>query len=303
MKMKNWIWAGCMALLLGSLAFVACENKSNGGGGGGGSSEGSGAAGSIVGTWKSVVGSTAYYEQSYTITFNADKSGVLQYVEDEPDEVDVTNFTYTFDASTNIGQLKPVGAPEEAIWNFKVVWISKNKIEVYVGGNYNSGDYDYEGYDYEGYDGYEYDGQSGWGLLAVFERQGSSGSGDGDEGTPGEGGGDSGSGGQTYSIIGTWRLALSEGVYLDLTFNSNGSCVYKYGSLSQPSILYGTYVYNSSTRKGHMTFTDPDYPQKTETLYFKLEWLSTTSVKVYMVEGQEEGYYDEEELLGIFNRI
>lgn len=301
MKMKNWIWAGCMALLLGSLAFVACENKSNGGGGGGGSSEGSGAAGSIVGTWKSVVGTTAYYEQSYTITFNADKSGVLQYVEDEPDEVDVTNFTYTFDASTNIGQLKPVGAPEEAIWNFKVVWISKNKIEVYVGGNYNSGDYDYEGYDYEGYDGYEYDGQSGWGLLAVFERQGSSGSGDGDEGTPGEGGGDSGSGGQTYSIVGSWRYAPTSDMYLELTFNSDGSCVYKYVDVyyDQASIAYGTYTYDSSTCKGKMMLTDSENSQNQGTLNFRLNWKSNNSVEVY---SWEDGY-EQEYMVGTFTRV
>lgn len=296
MKMKNWIWAGCMALLLGSLAFVACENKSNGGGGGGGSSNGSSAAGSIVGTWKSVVGTTAYYDESYTVIFNADKTGSLQYTEDEPDEVEGFNFTYTFDASTNIGLMIPNGASKEEGHNFKVVWITKNKIELYI--NYESSSSSGSDYNDEG------EGTANWDKIAVFERQGSSsGSGDGDEGTPGEGGGDSGSGGQTYSLIGTWRLALSEGVYLDLTFNSDGSCVYKYGPLSQPSILNGTYVYNSSTRKGHMTFTDPDNPQKTETLYFKLEWLSTTSVKVYMVEGQEEGDYDEEELLGIFNRI
>ena len=302
MKIKNWIWAGCMALLLGSLAFVACEDKSNvGGGGGGGSDDGGGSStsGTIVGVWKSVAGTTMYDQQSYTITFNADKTGSILYVEDEPEEAVEFDFTYTFNTSTNIGRLKPEGYYDEDM-EFKVVWKTKDRVEIYTRdayysdyyseyGYYDYGDYDY---DYEYYDDYDYEyyGYDGWELLATFERQGSS--------DPGEGGG----GGATYSIVGSWKYGPSADEYLVLTFNSGSSCVYKYFYDGESVTYNGTYTYNASTCKGRMKLKIPEYPEEPAYLDFKLVWQSKDAVYVYIVEEEGE-YYDEEELLGLFTRI
>jgi len=296
MKIKNWIWAGCMALLLGSLAFVACEDKSNVGGGGGGGSDdgGSSTSGTIVGVWKSVAGTTMYDEQSYTITFNADKTGSIMYVEDEPEEAVEYDFTYTFNTSTNIGRLKPEGYYDEDM-EFKVVWKSKDRVEIYTRDAYYSdyyseyGYYDYDSEYYDDYD-YEYYGYDGWELLATFERQGSS--------DPGEGGG----GGATYSIVGSWKYGPSASEYLILTFNSGSSCSYTYVYYDESETLTGTYTYNASTCKGRMTLRDPGYPEETAYLDFKLQWKSKDEVYVYALDDDYYGY-EEEELVGLFTRI
>ena len=207
MKIKSWIWAACMALVLGSVVFVACEDKSNVSGGGGSDSGGSGGGGSasgIVGTWKSVAGSTMYGDETYILTFNADKTGKYQYIEDEPDEVEEFDFTYTFNTSTNIGKLVPTYYSDDYGTEFKVVWKSKDKVEIYTRDAYYSEYYNYDYYDYYDYYGYNYDyyyeeyyGYDGWELLGTFERQGSSGGG-GEQG--GGGGGQAGN-----SIVGSWK--------------------------------------------------------------------------------------------------
>ena len=164
MKIKSWIWAACMALVLGSVAFVACEDKSNVGGGGGSESGGGGggdaSSGSIVGTWQSVAGTTMYGDETYILTFNANNTGKYQYIEDEPDEVEEFDFTYTFNTSTNIGKLVPQYYSDDSGMEFKVVWKSKDKVEIYTRDPYYSDYYYYDyynNYNYYDYYGYYYD--------------------------------------------------------------------------------------------------------------------------------------------------
>ena len=302
MKIKSWIWAACMALVLGSVVFVACEDKSNVGGGGGSESGGGGGGGSasgIVGTWKSVAGSTMYGDETYILTFNADKTGKYQYIEDEPDEVEEFDFTYTFNTSTNTGKLVPTYYSDEYGTEFKVVWKSKDKVEIYTRDAYYSEYYNYDyynNYNYYEYYGYYYDyyyeeyyGYDGWELLGTFERQGSSGGG-GEQG--GGGGGQAGN-----SIVGSWKYGPSASEYLVLTFNSSGSCSYTYVYYDESEILTGTYTYDASTGKGRMTLRDPEYTEETVYLDFRIEWQSNNSANVYAIDEGKEG------LLGLFTRI
>ena len=289
-----------MALVLGSVAFVACEDKSNVGGGGGSESGGGGGGGSasgIVGTWKSVAGSTMYGDETYILTFNADKTGKYQYIEDEPDEVEEFDFTYTFNSSTNIGKIVPQYYSDDSGMEFKVVWKSKDKVEIYTRDayyseyyNYNNYYYEYYGYYNDYYDDYyyeEYYGYDGWELLGTFERQGSSGGGGG-----GQGGGQAGN-----SIVGSWKYGPSASEYLILTFNSGSSCSYTYVYYDESEILTGTYTYDASTGKGRMTLRDPEYTEETVYLDFRIEWQSNNSANVYAIDEGKEGF------LGLFTRI
>lgn len=245
MKMKSWIWAGCVAIIMGAMAFVACDDQSKGG-----------AAGDLIGTWRSVPGSTMYAEEVYILTFNADNTGSFRYIEDEQDEVDGFAFTYTFDAKTNIGVMyrKSEYYGEKDGTEFKLVWKSKDQVEVYVR--------EYEGM----YDEWEH--------MGIFMRQEEV---------------------KNASIVGSWKWDVYyEGESVTLTFNANGTCSYAYLYGSETIVYSGTYTYNVSTCLGEMTLSNPEYPEEPTHLQFKVEWLNENTVNVYVEDsyyGESEWYF------------
>lgn len=121
--MKSLIWAGCVALIMGALAFAACENKGK-----------DGEVGDLIGTWKSVPGYAVYQEQLYILTFKADNTGTFRFIGEIMEEISGFTFTYTFDEKANIGVMYPESEyyGEKDGTEFKLVWKSKDQVEVYV---------------------------------------------------------------------------------------------------------------------------------------------------------------------------
>lgn len=273
MKFKSWIWLGCVALVIASLAFVACEQRGNSNKGGGDEPENpkdtTVVAASIVGTWKAAPSSEYhYYGENAIITFNADKTGSYWYMEDDK-VVEGFNFTYTFNASTNIGKIVPeyYSYAEEYGMEFKVEWITNNRVTVYIRDSYYS------------YYGEYYDE---WNPMGVFERQEDV---------------------QGASIEGTWRCDIYEEEALILTFNAGGtgSYCYTYGS-EEPSCMPLTYTYNPSLCIGTVSIEHPEY-HETMTSQFMVRWINKDAAYIYTKDDNYGySYYDEWYLMGYFHR-
>ena len=277
MKIKSYILAGCMAILLSTITFVACDLKDK--------NQEETINGetivdpetgeeyySIIGTWKNSYYDSYYGQHTEVIVFNADHTGTFTIY--HQGNQTVYSIKYNYDQKKREGDMimiyKEDGNTYTYPMDFKLKWYGKDTFVAYT--RMSEGNYEDE-----------------WSLMGTYERQGKS---------------DNGGSSQTNTnpLIGSWRSQLYGGEeVLILQFKSDYTGWYiveEDGEVEEK--LPMRYEYTPSTGIGSVVISIPYY-ETTENVVmdFKTQWYGSDAFYLYF-----KGVTDDEwGQIGLFERI